>query len=240
MLPAPTYHESLERDSGAFIEIVRSADLSLGVPSCPGWTLRHLARHLGAVHRWAAFAIRTGRQGDEPTGPTDRETLAVWLDEGRTELLTALRATDPTTPTWHFGPPPREVSFWARRQALETAIHLGDAQRTVHVPSPIDADLAADGVDEVATMFFPRQVRLGRIPPLAHVVCIDLRDGSRASFVLAGDGLGDTLDRPADATVVGSSADVLRALWGRLAIDDLDVSGDRDAVRAVFTAGLTP
>ncbi len=39
------------------------------------------------------------------------------------------------------------------------------------------AELAVDGVDEVVTMFFPRQVRLGRIPPLTRSLAVAVDDG---------------------------------------------------------------
>lgn len=238
MLPLPEYHQALERDSALFVDIVGSADLTAPVPYCPGWTLLDLAGHLGGVHRWALAALRTGRPGEEPTGPRDRAALVDWLAEGRSDLLHALRTTDPDAPTWHFGPPPRVASFWSRRQALETAIHLGDARRAVGLPDDLDPGLAADGVDEVVTMFFPRQVRLERIPPLAQGVRIDLRDGSRASLVLAGDGTDPRANT--EARVAGPAAAVLLALWGRGGIDALEVDGDREVVGAAFGAGITP
>ena len=34
-------------------------DLDRPVPTCPGWTFRQLATHLGRGHRWAAQIVAT-------------------------------------------------------------------------------------------------------------------------------------------------------------------------------------
>jgi uncharacterized protein (TIGR03083 family) len=238
MLTPREYHEALERDAAAFVDIVRSADADAPVPACPGWQLADLARHLGGVHRWALEAVRTGQPGEQPSGPADPSALAAWLAEGADALVHALRTADPDAPTWTFGPAPRLVSFWGRRQAHETAVHLVDAQQAAGLPSRMDPRLAADGVDEVVTMFFPRQVRLERIPPLARGLRVVLSDVLGASFVLAGDGTDP--DAPAAATLTGPAADVLLALWGRGDLDGLHVEGDRDLAASVLAAGITP
>jgi uncharacterized protein (TIGR03083 family) len=238
MLTPPEYCEALERDARAFVDIVRSADATAPVPACPGWQLADLGRHLGSVHRWALGAIRTGQPGDLPTGPTDHPALVAWLTDGAQALVDALRTTDPDAPTWTFGPPPRRVSFWARRQAHETAMHLVDAQQAAGRPVRMDPHLAADGVAEVVTMFFPRQVRLERIPPLARGLRVVLSDAPAATLVLAGDGTDP--EAATAATITGPAVEVLLALWGRGGVDGLHVDGDRDLALSVLAAGITP
>jgi uncharacterized protein (TIGR03083 family) len=243
MLSGDTYHAALQRDAEAFVEVIRHGDLDVVVPDCPGWTLLDLARHLGGVHRWAFDSIVTGHPGVEAEGPLQRSDLVEWFADGAQHLLDLLRRSDPDAPTWTFGPPPRQVSFWSRRQALETAIHLTDARRALRREESIDAPLAADGIDEVVSMFFPRQVRLGRIPPLQSAVAITLDDDEREGvegpkWVLAGDGIAPPT--AIDASVSGPAVDVLLTLWGRHDVDGLRVQGDRAVVRAVFETALTP
>ena len=72
-----------------------------------------------------------------------------------------------------FGPKPRTASFWQRRMPHETTLHAWDAARALGYADPLDRELAADGVDEVVTIFVPRQVRLGRLEPAA--VSVELR-----------------------------------------------------------------
>jgi uncharacterized protein (TIGR03083 family) len=237
MLTPSEYHEALERDAAAFVEAVRTADPAGPVPACPGWGLADLGRHLGSVHRWAREAVLTGHAGVEPPGPEDREALVAWLAEGAAALVATLRDTDPQAPTWTFGPPPHRVAFWGRRQAHETAMHLVDAQQSAGLPVRMDAHLAADGVLEVTTMFFPRQVRLGRIAPLQDGLRIVLTDAPETA-VLAGDGTDP--DAPATTTVTGSAADILLVLWGRAGLATLAVDGDPDIARSVLAAGITP
>lgn len=236
MLTYDRYHALLARDTAAFAALVAAAEQTTPVPACPGWSLADLASHLGGVHAWAAAAIREGRPGAEPVGPREPAALAAWYADAAADLLALLARTDPDAPAWNFGPPPRVAGFWWRRQALETAVHLGDARRAIGLDAPLDDDLAADGVDEVATMFFPRQARLERIPPLAVGLRLVVAGGGE--YVLAGDGTDPAA--PADATLTGPATDLLLALWGRRGIDGLAVDGDPDVVRAVLAAGIVP
>ncbi len=84
-----------------------SADLRAPVPSCPGWTLGALLRHIGGGHRWAAEIVRTRATGFLPdgivrdvagddTGPVP----AQWLLDGAHELSAALAAAGPDAPVW--------------------------------------------------------------------------------------------------------------------------------------------
>ena len=92
----------------------------------------------------------------------------------------------------------------------------------------MDPRLAADGVIEVATMFLPRQVRLGRISPLQGGLRIVLTDAPETA-VLAGD--GTDRDAPTDATITDrTAADVLLVL-GRAELSTLAVDGDPEVAR---------
>jgi uncharacterized protein (TIGR03083 family) len=82
-------------------------DLRAPVPSCPGWTLGALLRHVGGGHRWAAEVVRTRADrflpdgivrdvdGDD-TGPVP----AGWLLDGAHELAAALGDAGPDAPVW--------------------------------------------------------------------------------------------------------------------------------------------
>ena len=246
LLTHPQYLDHLTGSASGFADVVAAADLELPVAACPGWTVRDLAWHLGAVHRWATIALRENRSGEDThAGPDGAGPLADWLREGSDALLSTLRATDPQSPTWNFGPPPRLAGFWFRRQAHETAVHMWDAQAALGAASPLDAALAADGVDEVVSMMFPRQVRLDRCAPLASSLALRATDAAGARWVLAADGLpgpATAPDAPADATVTGSASDLLLLLWKRVGADHpgLSLSGDVVAARATLAQPITP
>jgi uncharacterized protein (TIGR03083 family) len=232
------YLAALVRDAAAFAEVIATADLATPVPACPGWTLHDLASHLGGVHRWAEHVVATGERDHEPAGPAGRSALHAWFVEGAGLLVDRLAAVVPETPAWTFGPPPRRAGFWRRRQAHETSMHLGDALRALGVDPVLDPAFAADGIAEVATVFFPRQVRLGRMPPLPRGIRVEVSDDLAGPFVIAGDGTDAAAST--QATVRGPSTPVLQVLWGRADAGALDVDGDPAVVREVLSAGITP
>lgn len=235
----------LAQRQSVFADLLATAALDAPVPTCPGWTVTALAHHLGTVHRWAAGAVRDGRPDErEETGPTDRDGLVAWYGEGAHELTALLTATDEAAEVWSFGPKPRTARFWSRRQAHETAMHTEDLGLAAGAMPPLPADLALDGVDEVVTMFFPRQVHLGRTPPLERSLAL-VPDGA-SRWVLAGDGTTPSDDAlPADATLAGPAEVLVRLLWQRVTLDEalaagLRLDGDEAAARAVLGARLTP
>jgi uncharacterized protein (TIGR03083 family) len=238
-LTIPAALEHLDAGVAAFTAALES-DLSRTVPGCPGWDLAALAGHLGGVHRWARAAIIEGRQGElDETGPGDTRDLAGWFAEGAAALAETLRATDPAAPCWTFGPPPRTAAFWQRRMPHETTLHAWDAHSALGHELPLDRTLALDGVDEVVTMFVPRQVRLGRLVPSPHVV--ELRATDTPPDVGAWR-LCDAEGRAPDAVVAAPAATLLLLLWRRIPVsaDAVTVDGDEAAAREVLAAPLTP
>ena len=252
-LDAVAHLAPLQAALNSFAGVLGSGDLVAPVPSCPGWDLTRLAWHLGGVHRWARGAIVEGHPNTPtPDGPADREALAAWYREGADLLMDTLRDTDPGTPCWTFGPKPRTAAFWFRRQDHETSMHAWDADSSQAgsrsgaaagglVYGTGDPVTAADGVDEVVEMFFPRQLRLGRIPPLVFSLAVECTD-VQGRWVLAGDGTGPASARDAEAaaTVRGPAGALVLLLWRRIGLDAVTLEGSEDAARAVLDAGLTP
>jgi uncharacterized protein (TIGR03083 family) len=233
-LTPSAYLPYLAQAAADVVDVLQTGDLDAPVPGCAPWRLTDLAQHLGGIHRWACTAVVEGRPGDETAdAPADRAALVAWFRDGADALLTTLRSTDPDTPCWAFGPRPRTAAFWFRRQAHETAVHAGDAAASQGATRPYGAELALDGIDEVLGVFVPRQVRLGRIPPLPATVALAPHEAGR--WIL-GDGT------EAAATVSGPAEALLLLLWHRVPLDDarLTVAGDRAAAEAVLGTALTP
>ncbi|MDQ1628357.1 MAG: hypothetical protein QOI54_2101 [Actinomycetota bacterium] len=230
----------LGSDEAALVSrLLADAPLDRPVPSCPGWLVRDLVGHLGSVHRWATEVVRTGGVARPPEPPSEDAQLAPWFAQGAAGLTTTLAGADPSAGCWTFAPPHR-VGFWSRRQLHETTVHRWDLEAALGRDSGLDPRLAADGIDEVVTMFFPRQVRLGREAPLTDVLAlVDNATGRR--WVLAGDGTTD-VDGTPDATVTGDAADLLLLLWQRHSLDDgaVGADGSREAAERVLSARLTP
>lgn len=226
MLPSAAFRGHLERDARALGDLLRSHDLATPVPTCPGWTLADLARHVGGTHRWAADILRSGAvvPEREPVGdPCD------WYDAGWPGLLDAIDGADPAAECWSFGPRPRLAGFWTRRQAHETALHLWDARAALDQDCSVDEQLADDGIDEVLTVFFPREVSRGRCPSLEGAVAL-VHHGGRHVV-----GAGDP-----SVTLSGAPLPLLLLLWGRGGLDGLDVRGDLAAAQSFAALPMTP
>ncbi len=236
----PDHLSQLDRATDRFARVLAEGDLDAPVPPCPGWRLADLGAHLGEIHQWADHAVVAGNPDAVLSpAPSDRAGLVEWYRQSAQALLGTLQQTDPATPAWGFGPKPRTAAFWFRRQAHEATLHLWDAVASQGERLPVDGELAEDGIDEVVTVFFPRQVRLGRIPALEHSLALA---GGDRRWVLAGDGSARPPQATVEATVGGPAEALLLLVWGRIGLDDprLSLTGDRDAALAVLSAGLTP
>lgn len=124
----------------------------------------------------------------------------------------------------------RTVGFWQRRQVHEHRIHRWDLEQALGRAEPLDPQLAHDGLDEIATMFWPRQVRLGRAVMPAHGLRVSTSD-TDGEWIF-----GDT----AVATLSGPAADLLLVLMHRYAPDALTWSGDVEQGRSVLALALAP
>lgn len=230
------YLALLEHEVEAFrAGLARALDTPTGVDtevaSCPGWTIRELAHHLGEVQRWVAHAIDHGNpDAPELVPPTDAD-LVTWFARGSRELLAHLDV-DPATPAWTFGPD-KNVGFWQRRQVHEHRIHRWDLEDALGEATPLHPPVAHDGIDEIATMFWPRQVRLGRTAEPGDALAITTTDTGGAWVIGAGD---------ISATLSGTAYDVALALWHRLPGDDarLTWTGDTARGRELLALRLTP
>ena len=140
---------------GCTAELARviDGDLERLVPTCPGWTFRQLATHLGRGHRWAAQIVATRattpipmREVADGKLPQDPAQHAIWLNAGAGRVIEAVTAAGSGLVWTLAGIGP--ASFWARRRAHEAAVHLADAQLAAGRDVDLAPDVAADGVDE--------------------------------------------------------------------------------------------
>ena len=140
---------------GCTAELARiiDGDLERPVPTCPGWTFRQLATHLGRGHRWAAQIVATRattpiplREVADGKLPQDPAQHAPWLNAGADRVIEAVTAAGSDLVWTLAGVGP--ASFWARRRAHEAAVHLADAQLAAGRDVDLAPEVAADGVDE--------------------------------------------------------------------------------------------
>jgi uncharacterized protein (TIGR03083 family) len=80
-------------------------DMTVEVPSCPGWNVGQLVRHLGGAQRWAADMVRTAAAEPLPDkhfrelsaySDEDAAALARWLLDSAMTLADALCGSSST------------------------------------------------------------------------------------------------------------------------------------------------
>jgi uncharacterized protein (TIGR03083 family) len=235
--------------------VLAEADPAAVVPACPGWTVRDLAGHLVAGHRWAASIVLSGRKQLEPDRIVRPAALAPWFEASGTALVAALRAVDPDEPCWNFAHVDERAGFWRRRRLHELVVHGADARQAAGLPLVLDPELAADGVDEVFGVFLPRMLRRGAAPAVTVPVAVAVTDTGDVWTLSPGDDPATVPPRVERATgepvavhepgevacvVRGTAADLYLALWKRVPADRVRIDGNSAAGRAFLAAPLTP
>ena len=227
-----TYVEHV-RQGGRRLAAAASGNLSNDVPSCPGWTVSDLVSHVAEVYEHKIACTALGRSPDPwpPEWPSDRDPLE-WLGDAHQRLLGMFEASDATTPSATWWPPDQTVGFWARRMAQETAVHRIDAELAIGAPTPVDAELAVDGVDEILVIMYagdwsdePDEAATGQRVAISTGGRTWLVTLEREAVTVAEE-VGDT-----EATLSGAPSDVLLWLWGRAPDQRLTRSGNEDAIR---------
>ncbi|SEO85250.1 maleylpyruvate isomerase family mycothiol-dependent enzyme [Trujillonella endophytica] len=229
-------------------DVVRSADPATPVPTCPGWTVGALVRHLSGGQRWAAdlvaaradappddaFFRNVTRPAEQPPAELDRA-----LAESSAALARALREAGPDAPVWTpFGP--GAASFFTRRFTHETVVHGADAALAAGRPWTVDPELAVDGLDEWLELasvpqmleLFPERRALLGPGRTVHLHATDTPASLDAEWVVDLTGAVPSWRRAHEKSAVavrGPVAGLLLVVCGRQRIDDAgaEVFGDR-------------
>ncbi|MDO9380556.1 MAG: maleylpyruvate isomerase family mycothiol-dependent enzyme [Nocardioidaceae bacterium] len=229
------------------VESARLADAAEGlldapVPSCPGWDVATLVRHVAGVYRHTTLTVRLGAE-PEPGGdavPAVDPDPVLDLRLAAAELVTQLTATDPAAACRTWAPEDQTQGFWFRRMAHESVVHRIDAElarsaaTTTDGATDVDVDVALDGVDEFLTMFVGGSwAEAGIVPQHPVDAAVRLTADGRSWTVHVDVDVVRTepgADGDVDAEVAGGAGDLLAWVWGRVPVDGLSVSGDESAV----------
>jgi uncharacterized protein (TIGR03083 family) len=239
-MEASRYLQCLAADYGDLRDAASAAELTANVPSCPGWTVADLVRHVAQVYLHKVVLMRTGEEPREwppPSLAAEAPLAALGRAYGALRAEFRTRGPGQAAPTWYG--PDQTVGFWVRRMAQETVIHRIDAELAAGLPvTPVPDDLAADGVDEVlkrmlaygsvawpedfAEMEGEHLAGPGEITVAAGQAAWTVRPSPRG--VVVEDGASD---HP-KVVIDGPAGNVLRWLWGRARDDAIRTSGDAD------------
>lgn len=135
-------------------------DLSALVPTCPGWTVEDLVRHVADGY---LNVVVPRLQLPEQTATRELaalEPLAA-LELGYTAMTGQFAAHAPHDhPELATPDTPDTARFWIRRMAHETVIHRVDVELALgEIPAPIPPDQALDGVEEFLTVFLTQETQ---------------------------------------------------------------------------------
>jgi uncharacterized protein (TIGR03083 family) len=246
--PTPAeYLDHLRAEGERLERVALAADLDRPVPTCPGWTVADAVVHTGEVFAHKVAVLRAGARPEEgqwPLVPPDGESPVAWYRSRLDELLAELTARDPADPAWTWDEQNQTVGFWYRRMAQEVAVHRVDVEDGAGVPvTPVPADLAADGVDELLTAFISGDWSGDDDDPSLHGQRVQVVAGSTSWTVTVDRGSLHAARAEGAATSSGIAPDawirgqdphgVLLYLWGRRPADGLDRGGDAAALEGL-------
>jgi uncharacterized protein (TIGR03083 family) len=227
----PAYSELVAalRSEGEGILAAGRLGLDAPVETCPGWTVTDLLRHVTRVYARVEHVVahRVLQEPDDKPAIPDGDPVEL-LDTVLDELVGALREADSDTPVWVWadGAEPT-ATFWARRMAHESSVHRFDAQMAHGMAQPVDAELAADGLDELIDVIAPSIYSRREVEGPAGTAQLDSSDNGAWCLGLGTGGLRrlDVASKP-DVTVRGTSSALLLAAYGRVPWSSLTVEGD--------------
>ncbi|MGI8435071.1 MAG: maleylpyruvate isomerase family mycothiol-dependent enzyme [Nocardioidaceae bacterium] len=239
------YLELINVDADRLVDM-GERDLTASVPSCAGWDVAEVVWHTAGVfeHKVRVMADSAWPDPWPPPDFDDREELP-FLRSAKDHLLTEFAKHDPSESTVTFGKD-KTVGFWLRRMACEVAVHRYDAELAFDEPTPIEPDLAVDGIDEALDVMLAGPWWDDRVTTEHPVEAVVAVQSGGVRWLCDVRRSGVTVDRAAtDAgagstpvgTISGEPQDVFLWLWGRVGDERVELSGDPQTV-AEFRARL--
>jgi uncharacterized protein (TIGR03083 family) len=228
----PGEHLDWFDDNVAWFNALDDGSLAAPVPNCPGWDVGYVLAHLG-VGLGLAYPYALAQPPDTPNdlgfatvpfpdpfpaGVAARDYFAREMAACRKSF----RSTDPALPCWTYAGAGK-ASFWFLRAAVETSLHRLDVEDALsHDHASLTDDRVWAVVSDCVDFVLPLAAALTGSTPGALAIVVDDDIGPRQLLVGAG--------KPV-ATITGSGASLVAALWGRTVAPPPAVSGDAAAAK---------
>jgi uncharacterized protein (TIGR03083 family) len=226
--------DAVREEGAAMVEAFESVpDLDTIVPTCEDWTVSDLAVHVGAFCGfWTHILCEgTGHPLTPYPDPPAGAALISWFRELHSYLVGELEATPPTTEVWTWLATDHTAGFVTRRCAHELAVHRYDAQSASGACTPVPAELATDGIEEILGALVTTRDRTGDgTGRTLSLHCTDT--GAGWSVVMESNRIDvqrtETREGPpaGDLTVAGTASDLELVLYHRPTLSPVDMSGD--------------
>ncbi len=217
---------AVERESGALVAALRAGPIDAALPPCPDWVVADLARHVGEFSGfWSHNLCEAAGRPKTPFNDAPSEGLVDWCDDLLGHLVGSLKATPADTEVWTWVEDDKTARFVARRCAHELAVHRFDAQSARGAPEAIEAELAADGIEEIFVMMGARERSGAASGETLHVHGTD-RDAEWL-ITLREDGFDVRREHAkGDLALRGATSDLELTLYERPALGEVQRYGD--------------
>ncbi len=231
-LLGPADHAHLINVELARLASVKPEHLSASLPHIEGWTVHNVIGHTGWICRYVDLCLDADpdtppARSSVPEPPAGADVIA-WFNEARSIIGQRIDAVDPTSmhPSWAG---PWSAAQWTRRLATEASLHRWDAYAAFASPEPIDARLAADGIEEVLDLFAPHRLLFDELDAegkTMHLHATDIEHGEWTVEFTA-DGMSwERAHSKSDVAARGPVSDLLLLLWSRIPPSRLQLFGD--------------
>jgi uncharacterized protein (TIGR03083 family) len=233
--------DALEIEVELLLDAAHSAPADTPVPTCPGFTVGEVVRHVGGVYRVARLWTTEGQAPqDWQRFPDPGQSIEDYLRTGLAELLRELSTHSPESQAASWWPADETYGFWWRRMAHETTIHRYDAEDATGVPiTEVADDFAVDGIDEALMAWFGRRLSmLGLSGTATRTVAV--RSGGHHWIARAGPGSTEAWRcsieeaEQADGLVSADPTAMYLWVWGRLNHRGVEWSGNEDAIAQLW------
>ena len=236
-LPFEVYLDAITEEADRLVDAA-GRGLAVSVPSCPGWHVEDLVRHVSGLYvrfgRRVGVTEESAADAGAPQFEPDEDDPIAALEAAAIELVRILAAAGPDAPWLSPAGRATDVGWVARRMALETAVHRVDAELARGAANAVERELAVDGIDEVI------EDRLrSRVPAADHVslggsLCLACSDDPAAWVVEVDRGRMRVRNgrAPANAALVAKASDVFLFTWNRVDPELLSVTGDLRVAKA--------
>ena len=236
--------DAVEREFAALVTAVAAGPLNTRVPTCPDFAVDDLAKHVGEfcgfwTHVLCEGTSRPKTPFRDEVGPEGR---GGWVGALGGYLVSELRATPADTAVWTWYAPDQSAAFVARRCSHELAIHRVDAQLARGAADPVEAELAADGIEEIFLLVdqYGRNRQRG-IAGSGQTLHLHGTGQHSAEWLITLEPHGVSVRREhakADLALKGAVSDLEMLLYQRPTVDVVESFGD-GAVLDVFYAEFT-
>lgn len=229
--------EAIARHSAGLADAAEG-ELMRTVPSCPNWTMGDLVEHVYHVHAFWGRIVADRLVDVDAAEEADRDVerpadLVSAFRRQAGEFVALLKQSEPATRIWTWAPQ-QDVAFVIRHQVQEAAVHRWDGANAIAAPFTIDVPSAVDSIEEFLT--FSLRSRPEN-QPLGREVALVAADAD-AEWTLHEDDAGAIAwSRGADGAAVrvsGTASDLLLALYRRVPLSDMGVTGDPTVVERLL------